>query len=61
MLYDGRHVQLPNTRVFRARSVEVEAVGGGDDVPLDVDGEHPGALPARFTILPRALRFRVGA
>jgi YegS/Rv2252/BmrU family lipid kinase len=60
MLYDGTHVRLPNTRVFRARTVEVEA-GAGEDVPLDVDGEAPGGLPARLTVIPQALRIRVGA
>jgi YegS/Rv2252/BmrU family lipid kinase len=59
MLYDGTHVRLPNTRVLRARTVEIEA-GAGEDVPLDVDGEAPGTLPARFELIPRALRFRVG-
>jgi diacylglycerol kinase family enzyme len=59
MLYSGTHVQLPNTRVFRARTVDVEAAPG-EDLPLDVDGEAPGDLPARFTVLPGALRIRVG-
>lgn len=62
MLYDGSHVGLPNTRVLRARTVEAEPVPGasGDGVRLDVDGEAPGFLPARFEILPGALRIRVG-
>jgi YegS/Rv2252/BmrU family lipid kinase len=59
MLYDGTHVTLPNTRVVRARVVEVEAASGAR-VLLDVDGEQPGMLPARFTIVPGALRVRVG-
>jgi diacylglycerol kinase family enzyme len=59
MLYDGTHVQLPNTQVLRARSVEAEPVGDGA-VLLDVDGEQPGRLPARIGILPGALRVRVG-
>jgi diacylglycerol kinase family enzyme len=58
-LYDGTHVTLPNTRVLRARSVEAEPVGGVE-VPIEADGEAPGFLPARFTILPGALRIRVG-
>jgi YegS/Rv2252/BmrU family lipid kinase len=58
-LYDGTHVDLPNTRVVRARTVVAEPV---DDarVLLDVDGEQPGTLPARFTLLAGALRVRVG-
>lgn len=58
-LYDGRHVGLPGTRVLRAREVEVEAVGG-PPMLLDLDGEQPGFLPARFTVVPGALRIRVG-
>jgi diacylglycerol kinase (ATP) len=60
MLYDGTHVQLHNTRVMRARVVEAEPVGDGR-IHLDVDGENPGTLPARFSILPGGLRIRVGA
>ncbi len=59
MLYDGTHVKLPNTRVLRARTVEAEPIGD-DAVLLDVDGEQPGRLPARISILPGALRVRVG-
>jgi diacylglycerol kinase family enzyme len=57
-LYDGTHVNLPQTRVLRARTVEAEALGDAP-VLLDVDGEAPGRLPARFSILPGALRVRV--
>jgi len=58
MLYDGRHVDLAVTRTYRARVVEAEPL---TDAPvlLDVDGEQPGMLPARFTLLPGALRTRV--
>jgi YegS/Rv2252/BmrU family lipid kinase len=56
-LYDGTHVTLPNTRVLRARTIEAEP-GPGARVLLDVDGEQPGLLPARFTIRPGALRVR---
>ena len=58
MLYDGSHVRLPNTRCLRARVVEAEPVGGAE-VLLDVDGEQPGRLPARWTLRPQALRVRV--
>jgi diacylglycerol kinase family enzyme len=58
MLYDGTHVKLPNTRCLRARVVEAEPMDGAE-VLLDVDGEQPGRLPARWTLLPGALRVRV--
>jgi YegS/Rv2252/BmrU family lipid kinase len=57
MLYDGSHVRLPNTRRLRARTVEAEPLEGAE-VLLDVDGEQPGRLPARWTIVPGALRLR---
>ena len=56
-LYDGRHVQLPNTRVLRAGSVELEPVGEAP-VLLELDGELPGRLPARISVRPGALRLR---
>jgi YegS/Rv2252/BmrU family lipid kinase len=58
MLYDGSHVNLPNTRCLRARDVEAEPVDGVE-VLLDVDGEQPGRLPARWRVIPGALRVRV--
>jgi len=57
MLYDGTHVRLPNTTVLGGQTLEAEPAGG--EVLLDLDGEQPGVLPARFTILPGALRARV--
>ncbi len=60
MLYDGTHVRLRNTWVTRGRVVEAEPLQGAR-VDLDVDGESPGTLPARFSILRGALRIRVGA
>jgi YegS/Rv2252/BmrU family lipid kinase len=56
-LYDGRHLQLPKTRVLRGHDIEVEPLHGAP-VLLEVDGEQPGMLPARFTVLPRALTLR---
>jgi diacylglycerol kinase (ATP) len=56
-LYDGRHLQLPKTRTLRGREIEVEPLNGVP-VLLEVDGEQPGMLPARFTVLPKALVLR---
>lgn len=56
-IYDGRHVELPKTRTLRARTVEVEPLGGAE-VLVEADGELPGRLPARFSVLPGALTLR---
>lgn len=55
-LYTGSHVRLPGTTTFRARVLEAESE---EEVLLDVDGEQPGCLPARFEVLPGALRLLV--
>lgn len=58
-LYDGRHVWLDKTEVRRVRELEVEPVDA-EPVLLDLDGEQPGFLPAKLTVLPGAVRVRVG-
>ena len=40
--------------VFEGRVIEIESTRG--DVPLDIDGEAPGTLPARMSVLPGAVR-----
>ena len=39
----------------RARVVEAEPIDPAAVVELDVDGENPGRLPARFELVPSAL------
>jgi YegS/Rv2252/BmrU family lipid kinase len=56
-LRDGSHVRLACTEVLRARVLEAEPASAAP-VLLDVDGEQPGTLPARFTLLPAALHVR---
>lgn len=57
-IYEGRHVYHPKVQIRRARIVEA-AAPGGEEVFLDIDGEPLGVLPARFEILPAALRLVV--
>jgi hypothetical protein len=45
---------MPKVSVRRARVVDAAPVAGGI-VELDVDGEAPGRLPARFELVPSAL------
>ena len=56
-LYDGTHIENEKVIVTRTRWVEAEPI---DTAPvlLDIDGEAPGKLPARFDILPSALTLR---
>lgn len=54
-LYRGTHLSLPCIHNFRGPVVEAVAC---DNVPvlLELDGEPVGQLPARYQILPQALR-----
>jgi YegS/Rv2252/BmrU family lipid kinase len=54
-VYRGAHLTMNKVSLRRARRVDARPVDPDEDVLLDVDGEAPGALPARFTVLPRAL------
>jgi diacylglycerol kinase (ATP) len=53
-LYAGTHLGAPKVTSGRGAVVEIESTR--EDVPLDIDGEAPGTLPARFTALPGAVR-----
>jgi diacylglycerol kinase (ATP) len=57
-IYRGKHLSHPKIDLLRGSAVSVDA-----DLPLPIvlDGEQPGTTPARFEIVPRALRVRVPA
>ena len=54
--YRGRHLPHPKAESLRGASVTVDAA---EPLPIELDGEQPGTTPARFEIVPRALRLRV--
>lgn len=57
-IYRGEHLSQPKVHAARARTVRVEPVDPEAKVLLDVDGETPGKLPATWTVLPGAIRYR---
>jgi YegS/Rv2252/BmrU family lipid kinase len=57
-LYSGGHVEHPRVEVVRTASVAVDAAR---PLPIEVEGEPVGTTPARFEIVPHALRVRVPA
>jgi YegS/Rv2252/BmrU family lipid kinase len=56
--YKGKHLPHPRLELLRGRVVTVDAP---EPLPIELDGEQPGTTPARFEIVPRALRVRTPA
>jgi diacylglycerol kinase (ATP) len=55
-IYRGTHLSHPKIELLRSPIVSVD---GDVPVPLELDGEQPGTTPARFEVVPGALRLRV--
>ena len=60
LIYRGAHVNLPRVTLKRCRWVEVAPLGevAENAAILDIDGESPGRIAARFEVLPGALTLR---
>jgi YegS/Rv2252/BmrU family lipid kinase len=57
-LYSGRYLSHPKVELLRSAAVAISAT---EPLPLEVDGEPAGTTPARFEVVPAALRLRVPA
>jgi diacylglycerol kinase (ATP) len=55
VIYKGEHLAMKKVESYRAKTV---AATSTERMLLDVDGEQPGMLPARFELLPGALRVK---
>ena len=55
-IYRGTHLPHPRAELLRGATVTVD---GEEPLPVELDGEQPGTTPARFEILPSAVRLRV--
>ncbi len=57
LVYSGRHLDLDTVEHARGRCVEVEWRGDARSAPrVELDGGPSGAAPARFDVMPGALR-----
>jgi diacylglycerol kinase (ATP) len=56
--YRGRHLPHPKAELLRGSAV---TVAGEQPLPIQLDGEQPGTTPARFEVVPGALRLRAPA
>jgi diacylglycerol kinase (ATP) len=57
-IFEGSHVKLDDVHSQPARTVRVAPVDPALRIPLELDGESPGYLPATFQVLPRVLSLR---
>jgi diacylglycerol kinase family enzyme len=57
-LFGGTHIELEQVTQERITRLHAEPVEADADIPIELDGETPGHLPATFEILPGALRIR---
>ena len=57
-LYAGAHLSMEEVANQHARTVTARALNPSEMIPLEVDGELPGNLPAKFEIVPGALSIR---
>jgi diacylglycerol kinase (ATP) len=55
-IYRGKHLPHPKAELLRGSVVEVRS---SDSLPVQLDGEQPGSTPARFELVPSAVRLRV--
>jgi diacylglycerol kinase (ATP) len=57
-LYSGRYLSHPKVELLRSATVTISA---DEPLPVEADGETVGMTPARFVVVPSALRLRVPA
>jgi diacylglycerol kinase (ATP) len=57
-IFRGTHLPHPKAELLQGSSITVDAA---EPLPIQLDGEQPGTTPARFEIVPQALRVRVPA
>jgi YegS/Rv2252/BmrU family lipid kinase len=57
-LYSGKHVAHPKVEVLQSATVTVDAA---EPIPIELEGETVGTTPARFEIVPAAVRVRMPA
>ena len=57
-LFSGTHLEMEQVKHARITRVHVEPVDADAEIPVELDGETPGHLPATFEVLPGALRIR---
>jgi len=57
-IYSGNHLSMKEVGQVRCQRLRVSPVDRRAEIPLEIDGETPGRLPASFELLKGALRIR---
>lgn len=52
-LLRGEHINHPNVEYFKTKKIKITS---NSQVPLDIDGEYGGDLPATFQVIPRGMK-----
>jgi YegS/Rv2252/BmrU family lipid kinase len=60
-IYFGSHLSMNEVHHALAKKIVVQPASRNAVVPIEIDGELPGRLPATFQIIPAALRVRCNA
>ncbi|HEY2973000.1 MAG TPA: diacylglycerol kinase family protein [Pyrinomonadaceae bacterium] len=60
-IHKGGHIANPKVRIAQGEGVSIETFSAEDAMPIEADGNVRGLTPVEFRVMPRALRFVVGA
>jgi YegS/Rv2252/BmrU family lipid kinase len=58
-IFSGTHLSIPEVQSAQVQTVEVWPADPKAEIPLEVDGETPGRLPAKFEVVPGVLRLKL--
>ena len=58
-IFSGTHLSIPEVQSARVQTVEVWPADPTAKIPLEVDGETPGRLPAKFEVVPGVLKLKL--
>jgi diacylglycerol kinase (ATP) len=57
-LYAGTHLSIEDVHATTVRSLRASPIEPDQIIPIELDGETPGHLPATFEVVPRAIPVR---
>jgi len=55
-IFSGEHINHPNVEYFKTKKITIQTE---EDIPIDIDGEYGGKLPATFEVVPNSFRILV--